>query len=243
MKRTPWLAVLPLLALAAAPGWAQRTEPRILVAGTVVDSLSGNPVFGVAIATTTGHDHTASDSTGAFTLSVPAGTTMVTFTGRGFARLAQIVSGTSDVDLGRIALLPDAIALAPLEATVSLLDQRVHAFVGSTRVFDTSILNHAGTDNLLDFMRQRAGMRRTGCNTLNPASGGNCYRVRGGPYRPRVFVDEVQVSGLERLAMYRPEDVGRVEMFSGGAMVWVYTRAYLEMMSRSNAQPAPLPPT
>jgi len=244
MKRILSLAAaLPLLGLPAAPARAQQMEPRILVTGTVADSVSGNPVFGVAIATTTTPDHTASDSTGAFTLSIPAGTTMVTFTGRGFQRMAQIVSGAENVALGRVALLPDAIALAPLEATVSLLDQRVHAYTGSTRVFDTSILNHAGAGDLLEFMRQRMGMRRTGCNTLNPASGGTCYRVRGSPFRPRVFVDEVQVSGMDRLELYRPEDVGRVEVFSGGAMVRVYTRDYLEMMARTNAQPVPLPPT
>lgn len=92
-------------------------------------------------------------------------------------------------------------------------------------------------------MRQRTGMRRTGCNTLNPASGGACYRVRGAPYRPRVFVDEVQVGGLDRLGIYRPEEIGRVEVFGGGVMVRVYTRDYLEMLARTNTQPVPLPPT
>src|SRR5215212_4041898 len=48
----------------------------------------------LAVATTTSSDHTATDSTGSFTLSVPAGTTMVTFTGRGFQRVAQLLAAT-----------------------------------------------------------------------------------------------------------------------------------------------------
>jgi hypothetical protein len=244
MSKHTFLAVAALfLTTAALPARAQRSEPRILVTGTVVDSVSGYPVYGVAIATSTTPDRTASDSTGAFTLSVPAGTTLVTFTGRGFQRVGQIVTASDNVDLGRVPLLPDAVALAPIEATVSQLDQRLSGYTGGTQVFGPSVLQHSGDSHLLDFVRHRTGVRPIGCNTLEPASGGDCLRVRGMPTRPRLFINEVQLATTELLRLYRPEDVARVEVFGGGAMIRIYTRDYLEMMSRTNRSPDPLLPS
>lgn len=243
MSRQTLLAVAAIFLSTALPARAQQAEPRILVTGTVVDSVTGYPVYGVAIATSTTPDRTASDSTGAFTLSVPAGTTMVTFTGRGFQRSGQIVASTGNVELGRIALLPDAVALEPIEASVSLLDQRVRGFTGSTQVFNTSFLEHSGDKDLFDFLRHRTGTGPIGCNTLDPTSGGDCWRIRGAPTRPRLFINEVQVASTDILRVYRPEDVARVEVFGGGMMIRVYTRTYLEMMSRSNRAPDPLLPS
>jgi Carboxypeptidase regulatory-like domain len=243
MSRQTLLAVAAIfLTTAALPARAQQAEPRILVTGTVVDSVSGYPVYGVAVATSTTTDRTASDSTGAFTLSVPAGTTMVTFTGRGFQRVGQLVASTANVELGRVALLPDAVALEPIEASVSLLEERVRSYTGSAFVFGASILQHSGDRDLFDFLQHRTGARPIGCNTLDPNSGGDCWRVRGIPTRPRLFINEVQVASTEILRVYRPEDVARVEVFGGGMMIRVYTRSYLEMMSRSNRAPDPLLP-
>lgn len=244
MRRQTLLAVAAMfLTTTALPARAQQSEPRILVTGTVVDSVSGYPVYGVAIATSTTPDRTASDSTGAFTLSVPAGTTLVTFIGRGFQRVGQIVTSTDNVELGRVALLPDAVALQQLEVSVSLLDQRVRGYTGSALVFNTSILEHSGDRDLFDFVRHRTGASPIGCNTLNPNSGGDCLRVRGMPTRPQLFINEVQVASTEILRVYRPEDVARVEVFGGGMMIRVYTRPYLEMMSRTNRAPDPILPT
>lgn len=241
MSRQTLLAVAALfLTTAALP--AQRSEPRILVTGTVVDSVSGFPLYGVAIATSTTADRTASDSTGAFTLSVPAGTTLLTFTGHGFQRVGQIVTATGDVDLGRVPLLSEAVALAPIEATVSQLDQRLSGYTGSTQVFGPSVLQHSGDSHLLDFVRHRTGARPIGCTTLDPASDGDCLRVRGMPTRPRLFINEVQLATTQLLRLYRPEDVARVEVFGGGAMIRIYTRDFLEMMSRTNRSPDPLLP-
>ena len=236
-----------LLALAAsvAPltAVAQQPQPRIVVTGTVVDSISGYPVYGVAVATTTTGDRTASDSAGAFTLSIPAGTTMVTFTGRGFQRTGQIVAATANVDLGRIPLIPEAVALAPIEASVSRLEERARGYTGSVRVFGPPILQHSGDVHLLDFIKRRIGARPIGCQSLDPSSEGDCLRVRGVPVAPKIFIDEVPVSGTKILTIYSPESVGRIEVFGGGTMIRIYTRPYLEMMSRTDARPEPLLPT
>jgi hypothetical protein len=208
----------------------------------VVDSMSGFPLYGVAIATTTTPDRTASDSTGAFSFTVPAGTVMVTFLGRGFEGVGQLVSSTEDVDMGRVVLLPEAIALAPITASVSKLDRRIRQFTGSTRVFDNAILNHSGDSNLLEFMRHRVPTRETGCNAMDSSLTGECFRVRGYPVRPLLYIDEVQISGMQLLSIYRPEDVARVEVFSGGRMVRVYTRNYMETLASSNRAPDSLPP-
>jgi hypothetical protein len=237
---------LRLLALAAAlapvVARAQASAPRIVVTGTVVDSITGFPVYGVAIATSTTADRTASDSSGVFRLSLPVGTTMVTFTGRGFQRTGQIVAATADVDLGRVALLPDAVALAPLEASVSQLEQRVRGYTGVVQVFGPAVLQNSGDRHMLDFVRHRVGVHSIGCQTLNPISEGDCLLVRGMPKRPRIYIDEVQLANAEVLTIFEPESVARLEVYGGGMMIRMYTRSYLEMMSRTSARPEPLRP-
>jgi hypothetical protein len=240
--RTATLALL-AAALGSIPATAQQAAPRIQVTGTVVDSITGFPVYGVAVATSTTADRTASDSTGAFTLSIPAGTTMVTFTGRGFQRTGQIVAATRNVDLGRIPLLPDAVALEPIEASVSQLQERVRTFTGGVQVFGPEVLQHSGDRHLLDFVKHRIGTRGIGCQSLDPGSEGDCLRVRGIPTRPRIFINEVQVANHEILTIFSPESVARMEVFGGGQMIRVYTRGYLEMMSRTGQRPEPLLPS
>lgn len=228
---------------AALPARAQQAEPHVLVTGTVIDSVSGNPLYGVAVATTTTRDHTASDSTGTFTLSVPAGTTMVTFTGRGFQRVAQVLAATENVDLGRVTLLPEAFALEPIEASVSQLEERVRHFSGSVRVFSDNLLLHAGESDLFTYLQHRVPLRPLPCSATDDKRMTECFIVRGRPERPQLFINEVRLSTLALTQIYRPEDVARVEVFEGGKMIRIYTRGYLEMMSRNATRPDPLPPT
>jgi CarboxypepD_reg-like domain/TonB-dependent Receptor Plug Domain len=247
MNRTVSAAVALLAtALAASAGVAQQQPPqpapRILVTGTVVDSVSGNPVFGVAIATTTTPDHTASDSTGAFTISIPGGSAvMLTFVGRGFETVGQVVTSTADVDLGRVALRPAVVALEPLEVTVSQLDERIRRFTGSVFVYDAAVLQHGGERDLLDFIMHHAGLHPSACNASDAGTMTECFLVRGYPTRPQLYVNEARLSQLSMLRIYRPEDVARVEVFSGGAMVRVYTRGYMEALARTNGRVNPIP--
>lgn len=244
MKRLSLLAAAAaLLAAAAPPARAQQSEPRILVTGTVMDSVSGYPLYGVAVATTTTHDHTATDSTGAFTLSVPAGTVMLTFTGRGFQPVAQLLASTGNVELGRVSLLPEAFALAPIEVSVSQLEQRIRQFTGSVRVFPERMLAHAGDSDLFQYLRHRVPLRPVPCNATDNGPMTECFLVRGRPERPQLFINEVRISTLALTEIYRPEDVARVEVFAGGKMIRIYTRGYLEMMSRTSTRPDALPPT
>jgi len=238
----PLACALLLGALAASPARAQNGAPRIMVTGTVVDSASGNPLFGVAISTTTGPEHTASDSTGEFALSIPGGTAvMVTFTGNGFQTVGQVVTSTQDVSLGRVALLPAVVALAPILASVSRLDERIHRFNGSTTVYDQALLGHAGESDLFEFVMRHAGLRPSPCNAVDAGAMTECFLVRGYPARPQLWVNEARVGQLSMLRVYRPEDMGRIEIYSGGAMVRVYTKQFLEQMARANTRPMPLP--
>jgi len=241
MKRIPSPAfALLLFALAASAGLV-RQPGRILVTGTVVDSVSGAPLFGVAVATTTTPDHTASDSTGAFTLSVPAGTAvMLTFTGRGFEPVGQVVTSTVDVELGRVALLPQAVALAPIEASVSQLDRRARQFTGNVFVYNEATLRHSGESDLLEFVMHHGGLHPHQCNLVDTTPMTECFRVRGYAARPELYVNEVRLGQLSQLRIYRPEDIARVEVFSGGAMIRVYTRQYLEQMARTSRRLQPI---
>lgn len=240
MKRIFSLALVLLLPALASAGLARQPE-RILVTGTVVDSASGDPVFGVAIATTTTHDHTASDSAGAFTLSVPAGTAvMLTFTGRGFETVGQVVTSTVNVELGRVALLPAAVALAPIQASVSQLDQRARHFTGNVFVYNEATLRHSGESDLLEFVMHHGGLHPHQCNLVDTTPMTECFRVRGYAARPELYVNEVRLGQLSQLRVYRPEDIARVEVFSGGAMIRVYTRPYLEQLARGSRHLPPI---
>jgi hypothetical protein len=243
MRRIFTLACAALLAaLAPSLACAQRGAPRILVTGTVVDSVSGNPLYGVAITTTTDPAHTASDSTGEFALSIPAGTAvMVTFAGSGFETVGQVVTATQDVSLGRVALLPRVIALAPVLASVSRLEERLRRFNGSTFVYNEELLGHAGESDLFEFVMKHAGLRPSPCNAVDGGPMTECFLVRGYPARPQLWVNEARVGQLSMLRVYRPEDMGRIEIYNGGAMVRVYTRQFLEQMARTNTRPMPLP--
>jgi hypothetical protein len=229
-----------LLSLAASAGLVRQPE-RILVTGSVVDSVSGHPLFGVAVATTTTPDHTASDSAGAFTLSVPAGTAvMLTFSGSGFETVGQVVTSTRDVDLGRVALLPRAVALAPIEVSVSQLDQRARGFTGNVFVYNEATLRHSGESDMLDFVMHHGGLHPHPCNLVDTTPMTECFRVRGYAARPQLYVNEVRLGQLSQLRVYRPEDIARVEVFSGGAMIRVYTRPYLEQLARAGRRLQPI---
>jgi hypothetical protein len=236
-----------LLALAASlaaalPAAGQRGT--ITVTGVAVDSATQGAVLNAVAGTTTRREHAGVDSLGAFRLTLPAGRPyMVTVGAPGFQPIGQVIDGSGDVDLGRVELPPMVYTLAPVNVTLSLLDQRLRGTPLSTRLFSGDLLERSTEQDLLQFLAHRVPLRPAGgCNFLS--SGGGCVRVRGYPRAPVVYIDEAPApSGLMQLTIFRPADVARVEVYQGGMMIWVYTRGYLEMMERTHKLPMPLLPT
>ena len=238
--------LFPALALAvalAAPAAAQTQRAPATVRGVVVDSATGTLVINATVGLLNRREQARADTAGRFALALPRGTHVVTVSAPGYQPIGQVVDGGGDVDLGTIALPPLTFALEPVSVTVSALERRMAGAHVEARAYTRGWLESSGEVNLFDFVTHREQLRPTGCNTLEPRSGGECVRVRGMPRAPRVFIDDAPApGGFWALKLHRPEDVARVEVYQGGAMVQVYTRRYVELLEREHRAPPPLPP-
>jgi hypothetical protein len=211
--------VLLAVALAASSAAAQRAVVR----GRVVDAQTGNPVPGATVHL--GSDHSAvADAQGRFEIGrVQPGTQTVWARGMGYGVAASEIVVPQDSIRLELAIDPDPVRLEALVATVNRFEVRTRGYARAMRVFR-------------EFVLWRTGMRRASCG-----SGRYCVMIRGRAQEPAVFIDEVRLAaGMDLLSTFRPWEVARVEVYSGGAQIRVYTKSFMDWAARTNYRPNPL---
>jgi hypothetical protein len=236
-----------LLAAVAVP--ARSRAQTAVVTGQVLDAESGQPIAGATVRV---EDRTTtSDAHGNFRVrGVAPGERTVWATALGYAISGGMLHVGPDSAGVELALDPQPVRLDAIVATVNRFESRRRAYPFSARVMDRRDLEAAPYSNLLDLVETHFGLQPTTCNSLAVGStsvptsaldGFGCVWVRGHATAPAVYVDEVRwPSGLDILATYQVMDVGRIEVYSGGAQVRVYTRWFLDWAARNNYTPMPI---
>ncbi|HET7229852.1 MAG TPA: carboxypeptidase regulatory-like domain-containing protein [Longimicrobium sp.] len=244
--------------LAAAPATAQQAQQqRTTVHGQVVDTRSGQPVAHAAVYLGNDRTVTIADAEGRFELKrIRPGSRAVWAEAPGYTmevQVAEIPSGEANLTL---QMQSDPVRLATLTVTTSRLDRRARAYAGTARVFRESDLASMWYNNVQQLVESRGSVRATACPGSGFANrrgalgapmigsyvgGGDCIYARGSTYSSRVFIDEMPwVGGLESLSDFQLAEVARVEIYGHGREVHVFTRQFMNWLSRRAYVPTPI---
>jgi len=231
-RRATVLAVIAVLG--GSPAAAQ--APAV-VRGTVVDAANGRPVAGAVVHV--GNERLGvTDPRGRFEISrLAAGEYPVWATAMGYAVGTASLEVPFDSVTVTLALDADPVRLEAIVATVNRFESRTRGYAHPMRVFGEQQLRTSASSDMREFVMWRAGLRRASCG----GPGEVCVMVRGRTTIPRVWIDEVRLmAGFDLLSTLQPWQVARVEVYSGGQEIRVYTRSFMEWAARTNYHPLPL---
>jgi hypothetical protein len=243
MSRTRWTAstyaaALAAACLAAAPAAAQRAS----VSGQVIDTRSGQPVAHAAVHVGDNRTTTVADAQGRFVLDhLRAGSRAIWAEAPGYSAkmgLVEIPSGPVQVT---VEMQSDPVRLAALEVTTSRFDRRANAFAGTVRVFRQSDLASMWYSNVAQLLESRARVHATLCPGYASYGRLSCVYNRGTTAQSKIYVDEAPWLGdQESLMDLHLPSVARVEVYGGGREVRVYTRQFMNWVSKRPYVPTPL---
>jgi hypothetical protein len=235
------LAAAALLLLPAALA----AQARSTVRGRVVEVATGSPVAGAYVAIPELRKRAYTDRTGTFTLTdVPAGAQRLEVRQIGFQASEQSLAVPS-ADSLTVRLTPDPVTLQGITAQVDRLEfRRVHATLASA-TFNAQQMATFGHPNPVDFLRNVANLRLAPCNGSDLYGGafarGECVRSRGGMERVQLVLDEhVERGGIDMLNAMPLQEIYRIEVYEGGALLFVYTKQFMQAMLRTHRELHPL---
>lgn len=241
--------------LAAAPAHAQRKN--VTVRGQVVDTRSGQPVAHAAVYLGNDRTVTVADAQGRFELKhIRPGSRAMWADAPGYSMDVVMVEVPEDPAEVTLQMRSDPVRLATLTVSTSRLDRRSRGFAGTSRVFRESDLAGMWYSNVLQMVQSRAGVRQTPCPSQaglgrfgalgapvvgSTVGGGDCIYSRGGASGSRVFIDEtLWIAGLDGLRDFQLAEVARVEVYGHGREVHVFTRQFMDWVSKRPYVPVPI---
>jgi hypothetical protein len=239
--RAPLLAAALVLLPAALASQAQRATVR----GRVVEAATGNPVAGAFVAIPELRKRAYTDRTGTFTLTdVPVGPQRLEVSEIGFRGVQQPLTVPAG-DTLTVRLEPDPVVLQGITAQVDRMEyRRVHSTMASS-TFDEHRIAAFGHPNPVDFLRNAANLRIAPCNGNDLYGGafaqGECVRSRGSMERVQVVLDEhVERGGIDMLNAIPLQEIYRMEVYEGGALILVYTKQFMQGILRTHRELHPL---
>ncbi|MFL5385874.1 MAG: carboxypeptidase regulatory-like domain-containing protein [Longimicrobiaceae bacterium] len=239
----------PLIALALAGlcvfpsrGAAQDSAPAVLVAGRVLDALSGAPIEGAVVELRDVRRKTAADSSGAFSLrAVPAGMHHWVISRLGYAAWEEDME-VEDGDEFTVRLLPRPEVLEGITAVASRLQLRRQSAGVMVRALEPGEIKLSAAPDVAALVHNRFGVSGVPC----PAYGGSetertCAWIRGELIPVGVYIDERRATGgLDDLSYYLPQEIYSVEAYYGGAVIRVITDTFAARLARGQATLMPL---
>ncbi len=244
------LALLALLAPVASVSGQARAEVTVTLRGVVVDAVRGDPLPNAVVVLATENRGMLSDSLGRFTFAnVPVGEQTLAVKQYGYEELdieLEVAEGQEGLQVelqpGPLALEGFTVLADRLETMNQRLENRRKAWGSTARLIDQERLTVSGAYSALELLQTTGAVSFASCNSSGPAtsfqrvatrvSGDSCINRRGTVMSPRVFIDEVPIiGGLSFLSTFRPYELYRVEVFSGGAQIRAYTHWYMERMA------------
>ena len=224
---------------AAAPAHAQRAVLR----GQVVDVRTGDPVPHAAVYVNDNRTSVLADAEGRFEVKhLRPGTRAVWADAPGFSMDMTAVEIPGDSARVTLEVRSDPVRLATLMVSTSRFDRRARGYGGAVRVFGPRELSGMWYPNVRQLLESRARVQPTNCPSHATLSGGGgCIYNRGTHMTSRVVVDEMPwFGGVQDLAHLDLADVSRVEVFGGGRQIRVYTRHFMDWVSKKPYVPTPL---
>jgi hypothetical protein len=232
------LLMVTALALAPVPGVAQQPD-SIVVTGVVGDAETGRPIAGALVELPELDRRTLTDAHGRFIfLGLPSGPHRLKVGTLGYASWEE-ETAMEHLDMLRIGLLPQPIALENIRVTADRLERRRKATGVSVVAVDRDELLTTAAANVTEVLGLRSPYPQIPCGAssgLMPAgdlSGGPgdlqsfCIRWRGRVVAPEIFLDELPATFIE-LWSYQPAEIYAVEYYRGGREIRVYTNRFVE---------------
>jgi CarboxypepD_reg-like domain len=236
---TTYAAALAALCLAAAPAAAQRATVR----GQVVDTRSGQPVPNAAVYVNDDRTVTLADAQGRFEAKhIRPGTRAIWAEAPGYTMDLGMVEVAGDSTRVTLEMRSDPVRLATLVVSTSRFDQRARGSAGTVRVFRENDLAGLWYGNVQQLVESRARVRPVLCPRSTVRFGLlSCVASRGTVVGSRVVVDEAPwPGGVDDLSDFHLADVSRVEIYGNGTEIRVYTRQFMDWVSRRPYVPVPL---
>lgn len=217
--------VAPVLLM--APLQAQRAS----LTGTVVDSITGNPLQGVSIVLIEMDLVTATDREGAFRfLGIPSGIHTVHARGVGYEAMAvrfQLnAEAASEVALGRLALAPvDAIELDPIEIEARMIAEypQLEGFFRRMQVeqgtfFTEEDIRRENPRNTSDLVRKLPGFNASTTGRVTANRGVSGLSSFMGGCEVEFFINGVHANP-GTLDAILPEVIVGMEIYSGSSTI------------------------
>ncbi|HET6765178.1 MAG TPA: carboxypeptidase regulatory-like domain-containing protein [Longimicrobiaceae bacterium] len=240
LRLLPIVVVAVGVALTAArPAHAQVAgTARGVLTGVVVDSADGKPLRGAEVRVQRLGLRVATDSAGRFVLrGLGRGAVQAKVDRGGYEGIDVRWERVADSAAVRVSLVPSVIALAEIRVQTTALDVLMRSAASAVWTVGESELEGSTASDALQAIEDRVGLRPVACRAVlaSRTDGRGCYYVRGTPTRVCVLVDEARApGGLEELAAFRPDEIGRIYIFRGGSVVAVYSRWYLKQAARKH---------
>ncbi|MEX2466335.1 MAG: carboxypeptidase regulatory-like domain-containing protein [Gemmatimonadota bacterium] len=227
------------LAVSCLPAVAQDRPDEGVLAGVVVDAVTGEPISGALVVIDDERRAVLTDSLGAFDLgSMEGGPVSLVARRYGYEmRGMDAVLPNGGALQVEIPLPPKAVLVDGLEVVTERLqtmDQRLtsrrNATATSVRAFEQERLVQSTSRDFLEFLRFEASLYMQPCGLRAFAS--QCVQRRGRLVAPRVYIDEVPImGGLDHLASFQPYDLYLVEVYSSGQEIRAYTHLFMDRMA------------
>lgn len=227
-----------LLLAWAAPSAAQAPDTASVV-GRAVDAATLAPLAGVQVRMSSLKRTAVSDSNGVFRIAgLPLGDHPTLVTRLGYRTSVGVWRvGPDGLEL-EVQLAAEPLVLEAIRVQSRRFERRLRASGFTVRGFGNEELALSGSSDASEFIRTRMGLARTACGSLGGGGGQECVRVRGAPVRPCVIVDErPSFGGFAELELYRPQELFRVDVIAGGAIIQAYTTQYVQRMSQRRWTP------
>lgn len=214
---------------------AQAETANGRIGGVIHNRSTDEPVPGVLVSLASTGEAVLTDDTGAFEFKgVPPDINFLTFEAFGYRRLRLRVETPMNQPL-HVYLTPVPIPLEPLAVEIgrihTRLDNRLRAVMQASQVADTEELRTSGLFYPTAFLRIRMHVALFDCGGYS-----DCARVYGRTVRPRVFLNEMPLSGgLAELNSVTIPRLCRVEVIEHGTYILAYTCDFLERVARGEA--------
>lgn len=191
MRKFRWLLAL-FVAVAAVPAAAVAQAPTT-VTGTVTSLETGEPLPGITVMVEGTGIGTLTDAQGRYSIDVPAGSDMLTFSSLAYGDKSIAITG----DVMNVELSSEAIALEGVVVTALGIEQQERAISTSVAELDSEEFTDAPEPNLVNALAgEVAGVQTVGAG---PQGGSARIVIRGassisGNNQPLFVVDGVPIS-------------------------------------------------